>query len=344
MFNKVKVAGVALAASAVIVTGAGFAATANAATTTQVTTNFTFPSSGTSATLNVVNGNTVPSNGTAVTFDLQKFVSDASSSYAPNNGVADTGTQLANDIQDNISILESTGQYIQVHNPANPSTTFTNTTTYVTGSIPQNDFSNVPTAVVPATSPATYNLSSTGDTSITLYVEDATANSFEVAPTAGGTPLTFTNVAAIDPSLASYVTWGSTATTPLPVVTNSRSYHYSGNPVHTVNRPYVYDGKVVSVNNSSAEVEWREGPGVTCEQVYISGYGFGTADGANPGTAHVGYTCDTGHPGVNYGYLWGLAPGHTYALQVIPATDTLRSLATPLPNAERGYVDVFTTN
>ncbi|MGH3417780.1 MAG: hypothetical protein ACRDSS_15015, partial [Actinocrinis sp.] len=75
------------------------------------------------------------------------------------------------------------------------------------------------------------------------------------------------------------------------------------------------------------------------------GYGFGTwnpADPADPGTAHIGFTCDHGTGNVNTGDLWGLTPGQTYALRIVPATGTYGSHK-PIPGARVGYVDVFTT-
>jgi hypothetical protein len=116
--------------------------------------------------------------------------------------------------------------------------------------------------------------------------------------------------------------------------------------------PDVYAGHVVTVSNNRATVAWSEGGDWSaynangkCEEVWISGYGFGAwdpADPANPGTSHVGFTCDHGSSGTNLGYLTGLAAGHTYALRVVPATGTYGSHQ-PIPGASVGYVDVFTT-
>lgn len=116
--------------------------------------------------------------------------------------------------------------------------------------------------------------------------------------------------------------------------------------------PYVYAGHGITVNNNSASVGWSESqlgwpdPSAKCEQVWISGYGFGAWNGSNPGTAHVGYTCDRNGSNTNVGYLWGLAAGHTYALRIVPSTTEdwgHRADATPIPGAHVGYVDVFTT-
>ncbi|MGH3415025.1 MAG: hypothetical protein ACRDSS_01025, partial [Actinocrinis sp.] len=89
--------------------------------------------------------------------------------------------------------------------------------------------------------------------------------------------------------------------------------------------PYVSGGHVVTVSGTRASASWTEsadnGPwlensnppaGGKCEEVWISGYGFGTwnpADPADPGTAHIGFTCDHGTGNVNTGDLWGLTPG-----------------------------------
>lgn len=115
--------------------------------------------------------------------------------------------------------------------------------------------------------------------------------------------------------------------------------------------PYVFGGQVTSVNNNRASVQWSESkdgwPDAKnkCEEVWISGYGFGAwnqADPTNPGTSHVGFTCEHDGSNVNTGYLTGLAAGHTYALRIVPATGDYGH-HTPIPGALVGYVDVFTT-
>jgi hypothetical protein len=113
--------------------------------------------------------------------------------------------------------------------------------------------------------------------------------------------------------------------------------------------PTVSNGHVLTVNNNRATVAWTESstgwPGTNkCEEIWINGPGFGTwnsADPTNPGTAHVGFTCDNG-AGTNFGYLSGLEAGHLYALRIVPATGTYGSHQ-PIPGAAVGYVDVFTT-
>lgn len=115
--------------------------------------------------------------------------------------------------------------------------------------------------------------------------------------------------------------------------------------------PYVYGGHVVTVNNNRATVAWSDGgdwPSKNqCVEVWISGYGFGQwnqADPTNPGTSHVGFTCNNGDQAANLGYLSGLAAGHTYALRIVPATGSYGPGNNhPIPGAHVGYVDVFTT-
>lgn len=134
---------------------------------------------------------------------------------------------------------------------------------------------------------------------------------------------------------------------------NLTNVTYNGNAVvpQPAPVPYVYGGQVVNVNNNRATVTWHESargwPDSTskCEEVWISGYGFGAWDPANPtdpGTSHVGFTCDHSGTDTNYGYLKGLAAGHTYALRIVPATGVYGSNH-PIPGAHVAYVDVFTT-
>lgn len=126
--------------------------------------------------------------------------------------------------------------------------------------------------------------------------------------------------------------------------------------------PYVYGGHVDQVNATRATVSWREStatgpwlessnppvpPGGKCEEVWISGYRFGAWNPANPtssGTAHVGFTCEHDNSNIGVGYLRGLAPHHTYALRIVPATGVYGTGRNhPIPGASVGYVDVFTT-
>ena len=169
-------------------------------------------------------------------------------------------------------------------------------------------------AVTTTTSPAGY----AEDVTVTLYTvtpKGNAANEFEVSGVAGGVAIP---APAGDTGTAS-VTWSKTAV------------------VATV-RPHVSNGHVISLANTRAVVGWNEGPGVTCEQVRIWGYGFSAADGS----PHVGFTCDTGHAGTNEGYLTGLAPDHTYALEVVPAEGTYGN-NNALPNAQVGWINLVTT-
>lgn len=107
--------------------------------------------------------------------------------------------------------------------------------------------------------------------------------------------------------------------------------------------PYVLHGKWTSRTPSTATVSWDNSDkgwpsSNKCNEVYITGYGFGPlGDFAD---AHVGFTCDNG-TGSDVGYLRGLLPGHTYALQVVPATGDYGHHH-PIPGGGAGYVDVFT--
>lgn len=107
--------------------------------------------------------------------------------------------------------------------------------------------------------------------------------------------------------------------------------------------PYVLNGKWTARAASTAQVTWDNSDkgwpsSNKCNEVYITGYGFGPiGDFAD---AHIGFTCDNG-AGHDTGYLRGLLPNHTYALRVVPATGTYGSHQ-PIPGGGAGYVDVFT--
>ncbi len=113
--------------------------------------------------------------------------------------------------------------------------------------------------------------------------------------------------------------------------------------------PYVLHGVWTSRTPSTATVAWDNstvGDWMTgqnnghgkCNEVYITGYGFGPLGDFSQ--AHVGFTCDNG-AGHDTGYLRGLLPDHTYAMQIIPATGDYGHHQ-PIPGAVAGYVDVFT--
>lgn len=171
--------------------------------------------------------------------------------------------------------------------------------------VPAADFSNAPVGdVLP---PA-----GTG-TTVTLYAVGATKTSFELSGVKGGVAVNAGAVFASEETTApcaGSVSWNE--------VTAAK-----------VVRPYVADGHVISVDNNRAQVGWTYGPGVSCALVRIFGYGF-----TLNGSPHTGFTCS------DIGYLEGLAAGHGYDLQVVPANPVTRQ---PLPNAAIGYVYVLTT-
>ena len=99
-------------------------------------------------------------------------------------------------------------------------------------------------------------------------------------------------------------------------------------------RPHLYGGHVVYVNNNRAEIAWNESAGVHCVLTRTFGYGF-----SPNGSPHIGFTCDTGHPGSDAGYWAGLAAGHGYDIQLIPAG----SNRMPLRDAVTGWIYIRTT-
>lgn len=107
--------------------------------------------------------------------------------------------------------------------------------------------------------------------------------------------------------------------------------------------PFVLNGMWTSRTAATATVSWDESAAGwpsknKCQEVYITGFGFGPLGDFTH--AHVGFTCDNG-AGHNTGYLRGLEPNQTYALRIVPATGTYGSHQ-PISGAPTGYVDVFT--
>ena len=103
-------------------------------------------------------------------------------------------------------------------------------------------------------------------------------------------------------------------------------------------RPHLYGGHVITVNNNQAEIGWNYGPGVTCALTRTFGYGFSVN-----GSPHQGFTCfNPSHdaPGTDTGYWSGLAAGHGYDIQFIPAGRDRQ----PLPNAQVGWIYIHTTS
>jgi len=298
---------VGVAAVATMGMGAGFASTAHAATTE--TTNFTFPIGSTlPSTLSVTNKSPVPSNGTIVTYDLEQFVQQQN----PNA----TGTTLAADIASAVNTLVTGGTYT-------PATGLSVNAPNATA----NNFDNVPQEQTPGNT-STYVLPSS-DTTVSLYVVDSnvntasnvTAATFEVSTTISGSPLTFTNTTN-DPVEGS-VTWDDTSTTS-PVIST---------------RSYVEGGHVITDGRSTATVGWDIPPVNSADGSCVVTETFGYGMTSPSGQPHYGYTCS------GVGYLWGLSPGHTYSMLVIPAAaGASYSNRVPDPNGQAtGFIDVVTT-
>ncbi|HEY1820589.1 MAG TPA: hypothetical protein VGG83_11740 [Trebonia sp.] len=93
-------------------------------------------------------------------------------------------------------------------------------------------------------------------------------------------------------------------------------------------RPYLYGGHVITVSNNDAQIGWKDGPGVHYVLTKTFGYGFSVN-----GAPHFGFT------GGTVGYWEGLAAGHTYDIELIPAGANRQ----PLPNAQVGWINIVTT-
>ena len=93
-------------------------------------------------------------------------------------------------------------------------------------------------------------------------------------------------------------------------------------------RPHLYGGHVITVNNNDAEIGWKDGPGVHYVLTRTFGYGF-----SPNGSPHIGFT------GSTIGYWEGLAAGHTYDIELIPAGANRQ----PLPHAQVGWITIVTT-
>jgi hypothetical protein len=148
------------------------------------------------------------------------------------------------------------------------------------------------------------------DVTVTLYVvtpKGNPANEFEVSGIAGGVAIA---VPAGDTGTAS-VTW-SKAAPPAPVA-----------------RPHLTGGHVITVDNNDAQVGWKDGPGVR----YVLTRTFGFDMTASNGDPHYGFT------GGTTGYWGGLAAGHTYDIELIPAGANRQ----PLAGAQVGWITVVTT-
>lgn len=113
------------------------------------------------------------------------------------------------------------------------------------------------------------------------------------------------------------------------VTYNGRAVVPAGKPApHPVPRPHLYDGHVMTVNNNDAQIGWKYGPGVHYVLTRTFGYGF-----SPNGSPHLGFTSS------DVGYWSGLAAGHTYDIELIPAGADRQ----PLPHAQVGWITIVTT-
>jgi hypothetical protein len=99
-------------------------------------------------------------------------------------------------------------------------------------------------------------------------------------------------------------------------------------PVKPAPHPHLYGGHVITVGNNDAQIGWKDGPGVHYVLTRTFGYGFSPY-----GSPHIGFT------GITTGYWWGLAAGHTYDIELIPAGANRQ----PLPHAQVGWITIVTT-
>jgi hypothetical protein len=90
---------------------------------------------------------------------------------------------------------------------------------------------------------------------------------------------------------------------------------------------YTHGGHVVSKSPTTVELGWKDGPGVH----YVLTKTFGYKMSVN-GSPHLGFT------GGTTGYWPGLAPHHTYDIELIPANANRQEL----PNAQAGWINVVT--
>lgn len=105
---------------------------------------------------------------------------------------------------------------------------------------------------------------------------------------------------------------------------------YNGEAVVPYAKPaYLYGGHVVrgSLLPTRAAIAWRDGPGVH----YVLTKTFGYRMSVN-GSPHPGFT------GITTGYWEGLAPRHTYDIELIPANAHRQEL----PNARIGWITIVT--
>ena len=196
--------------------------------------------------------------------------------------------------------------------------------------VPVSGFSN---PVAGATQVA---VSGTDDVA-TLYVVSASGSTFEVSGVPGGTPVA---LPPLDNSAAPVTVDDGVVTVNAVTLAQGEETISWGAPATAAGTgPYLTAGHVISVSNNRAEVGWTYGPGVSCALTETFGYGM-TVNGA----PHFGFTCFNAskaadQPDGDVGYWSGLAAGHTYDIELIPAgTGRL-----PLAGEQTGWITVVTT-
>lgn len=97
---------------------------------------------------------------------------------------------------------------------------------------------------------------------------------------------------------------------------------------------YLTDGHVITVNNNDAQIGWSYSTnGWPAGTKYVLTKTFGYDMTNDNGQPHVGFT------GGDVGYWGGLAAGHTYDVELIPANAEHQ----PLPNGQVGWINIVTT-
>ena len=174
------------------------------------------------------------------------------------------------------------------------------------------------------------------DDVVTLYVVEVSGSTFEVSGVAGGTAI---DLPALDNSQAPVtVTDGVVSVNTVELTAGAETVSW-GAPAASATGPYLTAGHVISAGNNRAEVGWNYGPGVSCALTETFGYGM-TVNGA----PHFGFTCYNAsktqdQPDGDVGYWTGLAAGHTYDVELIPAGTNRQ----PLAGEQTGWINVVAT-
>jgi hypothetical protein len=106
---------------------------------------------------------------------------------------------------------------------------------------------------------------------------------------------------------------------------------------------YLYNGHVISISNNDVQLGWNYRFNMPknpvnheyCAMTRTFGYGFSTS-----GSPHIGFTCSATNSST--GYWTGLAAGHTYDMQIIPAFGTYGD-PHPIPGAQTDWINLVTT-